>query len=200
MFARITTLSGVTRIDAGVEHLRTSVVPQLQQQRGYRGLHASGDRAAGFVSVLTLWDTKDDLDASESAVEKLRQDAVMAFGGDSPMVERYEQTVAEIGPKPPTVGSRLLVRRVMMEPGRVDDNVAFFKSTVLPEIMSKPGFQSIRQMINRATGEGVVGTIWTDQDSLQAADAQMEQQRALAASRGVEFGEVSAGEVLLAAF
>ncbi len=196
MRARITTVTGATKIDEGVEHLRDQVVPQLQQQKGYRGLTANGDRAAGIVGVLTLWETQDDLDASESMVDKVRREAVAAFGGTSQTVERFEQTVAEVGPNPPTLGSKLQIRRVKMDPARVDDNLTFFKSTVLPDIMATPGFQSVRQMINRSTGEGVVGTVWADDESLQTATAKADERRAIAESRGVEFGEVATRELI----
>jgi heme-degrading monooxygenase HmoA len=200
MHARITTVTGATKIDEGVQHLRDEVVPQLQQQKGYRGLTANRDRAAGIVGVLTLWHTQDDLDASESMVEKVRREAVAAFGGSTQTVERFEQTVAEVGLNPPTPGSKLQIRRIKMDPARVEDNLAFFKSTVLPDITSTPGFQSVRQMINRSTGEGVVGTIWADDESLQTATAKADERRAMAESRGVEFGEVSNREVIFYAF
>ena len=196
MHARITTVTGATKIDEGVEHLRDQVVPELQQQKGYRGLTANGDRAAGIVGVLTLWDTQDDLDASESMVEKVRREAVAAFGGSTQTVERFEQTVAEVGPNPPTLGSKLQIRRVKMDPARVEDNLAFFRSTVLPDIMATPGFQSVRQMINRSTGEGVVGTIWADDESLRTATAKADDRRAMVEARGVEFGEVSNRELI----
>ncbi len=196
MHARITTVTGATTIDEGVEHLRDQVVPQLQQQRGYRGLTANGDRAAGILGVLTLWETQEDLDASESMVEKVRREAVAAFGGSTQTVERYEQTVAEVGPNPPTPGSKLQIRRVKMDPASVEDNLAFFQSTVLPDIMATPGFQSVRQMINRSSGEGVVGTIWADDESLQTATARADERRASAETRGVEFGEVVNRELI----
>jgi hypothetical protein len=86
-----------------------------------------------------------------------------------------------------------------MDPAVVDDNIAFFKSSVAPEIMSAVGFQALRLMIDRATGHGAAGIMWADQESLQASNTQMEQRRARAASRGVEFGEVAELEALLAA-
>ena len=43
MHARISTISGTTDIEAGVRFLGEKVVPELQQQRGFRGLTASGD-------------------------------------------------------------------------------------------------------------------------------------------------------------
>jgi hypothetical protein len=30
------------------------------------------------------------------------------------------------------------------------------------------GFQAVRQMINRETGQGAAGTVWADQESMQA--------------------------------
>jgi heme-degrading monooxygenase HmoA len=200
MHARITTMTGATRIDEGVEHLRTEVVPQLQQQKGYRGLSANVDRAAGIVSVLTLWETEADLDASESAGEKFRKEAADAFDGHNQTVERYEQTVAESGPTPPTSASRLQIRRIRMEPALVEDNLAFFRSTVLPEIMATSGCLAVRQMIDRTSGEGAVGTVWADGTSMKAATARSDERRATAATRGVQFGEVLERELLFTAW
>lgn len=66
--------------------------------------------------------------------------------------------------------------------------------------MATPGFQSLRHLINRSSGEGAVGTVWADDESLQAATAKADQRRAMVESRGVEFGDVSTPEVLFAAF
>lgn len=198
MLARITTMQGATRIDDGIRHLRDVVVPHVQEQRGYQGLTASGDRAAGVVSVLTLWDTREDLDASESAVEKLRTDSVAAFGGSDASVQRYEQTLDEVAAEPPGIGSLLQIRWVKMDPALIDDNVEFFKRNVLPEIRSMPGFQALRQLIDRATGEGAVGVIWADRDALQAADRSLQRRRDTVGSRGVEFTGAVERELLFA--
>jgi heme-degrading monooxygenase HmoA len=151
------------------------------------------------VGVLTVWDSQDDLDASESMVEKVRKEAVAAFGGRTQTVERFEQTVSEVGANPPQPGSKLQVRRIKMDQARVEDNLAFFKSTVLPDIMATPGFQGVRQLINRSTGEGIVGTLWADDEALRVATANADARRAEAEARGVEFGEVAVREVLFAA-
>jgi heme-degrading monooxygenase HmoA len=198
MHARITTINGATDIDGGIAFLRDEVVAQLQQQKGYRGLTASGDRASGLVSVLTLWETEADLDASESTADKARAKSLTVLGGQ-PTVERFEQIVSEVGDTPPGPGSRLQVRRIKMAPELVEENLAFFRSTVLPEIKATPGFQAVRQLINRRTGEGAVGTVWRDEAALRAAESSSEQRRSAAADRGVEFGEVSVRELLFSA-
>jgi hypothetical protein len=83
-----------------------------------------------------------------------------------------------------------------MDPPKVDENLAFFKETVLPDIKSTPGFLAVRQLINRQTGEGRVGTVWADEPSLKAALQKAEQRRSLGTSRGIEFGEDLELEIL----
>lgn len=199
MYVRVTTAEGVKNFDAGIALLRDEIVPQLEQQRGFRGLSLSGDRQSGQVSVLTVWETQSDLDASQGAAEKFRADALAALGAGAPTVQTFEETVSEVGPVPPAPGSRLQVRQTKMRPERVEENLAFFKATVLPEITSTPGFQAVRQLINRTTGEGAVGTVWADEASLRAAEARSEARRAGATDRGIVFGDVAYREILFAA-
>lgn len=198
MHVRINTVTGASRIDEGVQFLRDEVVPQLQQQKGFRGLSASGDRTAGVVIVLSVWDTEEDLEASESAAEKARGSAVNVMGGKV-SVERYEQTVWEIGDTRPGPGTRLHIRHTKLDPARIDANLAFFRETVVPDMKATPGFLGVRQLINRETGEGRVGTLWADDTSLDASLARGEERRAMAAERGVQFGEEHRFEVLFAA-
>jgi heme-degrading monooxygenase HmoA len=195
--ARISTVSGVTDFDNAVAYLRDTVLPELRQQAGFSGLTASGDRDAGTISVLSIWATEADLHASESAADKVRGEFVSTIGGNA-SVERYEQVVAEIGPSRPEPGSKLQIRPFKTAPEKMEENLARFREAVLPELRSLPGFQSIRQMVNRRTGEGVVGTVWADEESSRNALSQANQRRAAAAERGVELGEISVREVLWA--
>ena len=198
MYVRITTAEGAKDIEAGVAFLRDEIVPQLEQQKGFRGLSLSGNRETGEISVLTIWETESDLQASESATEKMRTDALKALGAGPATIEHFEEALSEVGTVPPGPGSRLQVRRVKIAPDRVDENLAFFRANVLPELKAVPGFQAVRQVINRQSGEGAVGTVWADDASLRAAEKQTEARRSTAADRGVTFGEVSYREILYA--
>ncbi len=191
-------MAGASDIDGGLALLRDQIVPQMQQQRGFRGLSAAGDRAAGVVTVLSVWDSQADLQASESAADKARGDTLRLMGGEV-SVERYEQTVWEVGDTRPGPGARLHIRNIRLDPNRIDDNLDFFRQTVVPDMKTRPGFLAVRHLIDRTTGEGRVGSIWADQDSLAASLTQSEQRRAAAADRGVEFGEDRALEVLFSA-
>jgi heme-degrading monooxygenase HmoA len=198
MHARLTTVTGAAEIDKGVAYLRDSVLPQVQQQKGFRGLSASADRSTGLVLVLALWDSEADLDASESVADKARGESLKVLGGQA-RVDRFEQAIWEVGEVPPQPGAKLHVRPVKMDPSRVDANLAFFKEAVLPEIKGTQGFLSVRLLMNRMTGDGRVGTVWADAATLDGARAKSEARRSTAAGRGVEFGEDMVLELVLAA-
>jgi heme-degrading monooxygenase HmoA len=198
MYVRVTTVTGASDIDAGLTFLRDQVAPLMQQQKGFRGLNAAGDRAAGVVTVLTLWDSHAELSASESAANKARDDAAALMGGEV-KVDRYEQTVWEVGATRPGPRAKLHIRHIKIDPHRIDDNLEFFRHTVVPEMKARPGFLAVRQFIDRSTGHGRVGSLWEDQASLAASLAQSEQRWPVARSRGVEFGEGLVLDVLLTA-
>jgi hypothetical protein len=195
MHVRITTLTGASDIDGGIALLRDQGVPQMQQQKGLLGLSAAGDRVSGVVTVLSLWDTRADLDASESAADKARGDVARVMGGHV-SVERYEQTVWEVGATRPVAGAKLHIRHIKVDPGRIDDNLELFRQTVLPAMKGRRGFLAVRHLIDRSTGEGRVGSVWADDASLSASLAESEKGRAMARDRGVEFGEGRVLEVL----
>lgn len=197
MNVRVVTFAGAKDIDAGISFLQDKVLPVLNAQKGYRGFTASADRAGGVFGVVTLWETPADREASDSALASIRQEATDVIGGEM-KVENFEQLVTEVGQPPPGPGSALMVTRISMDPGKIDENIAFFKSDVAPRIKALSGFQGLRNMINRETGEGIVGTAWSDQEALKRAAADARARRDEAVARGVNFGEVSFREIVLA--
>jgi len=194
MYARIVQSNAATDIDGGVAFVRDTVVPIIRQQHGYRGLFVSADRAAKVFAVLSLWDDREDLEASTSAMVKTREEGQKIIGGEL-SVEAFEQIMFE-ATQPPGIGTSLLVRRVTMDPSKVDDNIEFFRTTILPEIKATPGFLGVRQMINRETGSSVVGTLWESAAAMDKAAVEAEARQAKAAGR-VTFGEQTKREILL---
>ncbi len=195
MHARVVTFTGAKDIDAGVKFLEEKGKPAMSSQKGYRGFTASADREGGVFAVLSLWDTAEDRDASEAALAADRQEAIGVIGGEM-NVENFEQLVAEVGQSPPEPGSALRVTRISMDPGKIDENIAFFNSDVAPRIKGTPGFRGMRYMINRSTGEGIVGTVWSDADARKREADEASSRRSEAMARGVTFGEMSFREIL----
>ena len=107
-----------------------------------------------------------------------------------------EQVVAEVAKPQNLVGCPLRLVRATMDPAKVDETIAFFRSDVLPEIKAAPGFLAVRNMVDRSTGESVVGTIWADQDSMRSAEVAADARRQRAADRGVQISEPSYRTVL----
>jgi heme-degrading monooxygenase HmoA len=193
MYARIVQSTAATDIDGGVAFVRDTVVPIIRQQHGYRGLVVSADRAARVFGVLSLWTDKADLEASTSALAKTRDEGQKIIGGEL-TVEGFEEILFE-AKQPPGPGTALLVRHVSMDSAKVDDNIEFFRSTILPQIQATPGFRGVRQMVNRETGSSVVGTLWDDAAAMEKAAAEAEARQAQAAGR-VTFGEQTKREIL----
>ena len=107
-----------------------------------------------------------------------------------------EQMVGEVARPQNLVGCPLRLVRVKMDPAKVDEHIAFFRSDVLPELKAAPGFLAVRNMVDRSTGDGVVGTIWADEDSMRSSEAAADERRQQAATRGVQLGEPSYRTVL----
>ncbi len=197
MYTRVLTFTGVTDIDAAVDFLRGSMAV-VQAQRGYKGLSVSADRAGGVVGVMSVWETEADRDASESALAKTRAEAQGQFATGL-TVETFEERVVQMN-KRPEVGSRLMVTHISMDPAKVDENIEFFQREVAPDIAAKPGFRALRNMMNAQTGEGLVGAIWDDEPSMQAAAEAAMARRPDAGSRGVNLGEPSYREIVFIDF
>jgi heme-degrading monooxygenase HmoA len=197
MFVRMNTVTGVKDIDAGVTLVREKVLPEVQGQKGFRGLTVSGNKSTGDFGILGLWDTLEDLKASESVVAKLRDEIVSTIGGDI-SVAVLEQVVAEVAQPRDMTGCSLRLVRIKMDPAKVDEQVGFFKADVVPALKAQPGFVAIRNMIDRSTGEGAVGSVWADEKSMQAAEAGAEERRQQAATRGVTISEPSFRTILFA--
>jgi heme-degrading monooxygenase HmoA len=195
MYTRLLTFTGAKDIDGGVQFLREKVVPILKGQKGYRGITASADRSAGVVTILSLWETEADQEASDRALAEVRQEGSAIVGGDL-TVETFEQLAGEVASQPQP-GSALMVTRISMDPSKVDENAAFFKSEIVPQIKANDGFLALRNMINRKTGEGLVGIAWRDQTAMKAADAAGQARRQdVTRTRGVTFGTTSYREIL----
>jgi heme-degrading monooxygenase HmoA len=196
MHNRVLTFTGAKNIDDGVAFVRDNAVPVLQKQRGYRGTTASADRDGEVLGILSLWETEADRDASFGPLAELRQQGLDVVGGEL-TVENFEQLVEEMA-SPPTVGSALMVTRISMDPAKVDENLGFFKSEVLPRISAAPGFLALRNMMDRKTGRGLVGSAWADQEAMKNAAAQGQARRDEGRARGVSFDGDSFREVVFA--
>jgi heme-degrading monooxygenase HmoA len=98
-FVRMVSVSGdPDKLDAAIVNIRNQVLPLLKAQKGYRATIASVDRQSGRLTASTVWDTKADLDASESKLAGPRAEAAKAAGAgpNDVQVEIFETAVVEL--------------------------------------------------------------------------------------------------------
>src|ERR1700681_4571384 len=98
-FVRSVTVNGdPDKVDAGVVQIRNHVLPVLKAQKGYRATIVSVDRQTGRLAASTVWETKEDLDASESKLAGPRAEAAKAAGAGphDVQVEIFETAFVEI--------------------------------------------------------------------------------------------------------
>jgi heme-degrading monooxygenase HmoA len=195
MYARLTTVRGTNRFDEAVRYLTETILPEIRQQKGFNSVNLAGNRSAGVLKALTIWEAEADRDSSEGFSEKTQKQILEILGGEL-SVDRFEQVLLEIGSTPPGPGAKLHIRPVKMDPAKVDENLEFFRQTVLPDIKATPGFQGVRQLINRQSGEGTVATVWADEAALETALKKAEARRPVGESRGIEFGQDEVLEIL----
>lgn len=185
---RISTAGGIPQTDEVVRFVEEQVLPTVRQQRGFAGLTMSADPASARISVVTIWETEEDRDSIEGMSEKARAEAGRVFGGEF-RVERDEQVLFVTGAVAPGPGAKLFVRDVKMDPARLDEHLAFLRDAVLPDMKAAPGFLSVRRLVDRATGDARVGSLWADEASLRSRLARSAEAQATAAGRGVELGD-----------
>ncbi len=179
----------VTQLGKGVERLR--------QQPGFVFFSSSYDHDGGVLGVLSVWTTPEDYRASLGATNAARSVALAALGGevvDEPRM--YELVFSEMGDAVP--GSQLMLLPATLDPAAVEAVLGAFRDTVLPDLRQMEGFLGVQQLVDRATGDGLTGTLWTDAATREKAWEETAPVRAAMAARGVLFGEPSRREMIFA--
>lgn len=97
MFARLSTFQGSPDQTAeGIRVAREQILPAAKLQDGFRGIYILFDRASGRSLAMTLWESEDDMRASEEAALRARTESAEASGEDIVSVERYEVALREL--------------------------------------------------------------------------------------------------------
>ena len=98
-FMRVNVLNAdPDKVDALTVFSRNKALPVLKALKGFRTLVVGVDRGTGRCAISTSWETLADLQASESKVAGLRQEAVKTAGADGVEVEVFELPVIELMP------------------------------------------------------------------------------------------------------
>lgn len=91
MFARLTTIQGTTdKIADAIRVVENDVIPGVKVLAGFKSGYWCVDRKSGRMVTLTLFETEQELQASEAAASQLRKTSTEKLGFEVKNVERYE--------------------------------------------------------------------------------------------------------------
>lgn len=166
-------------------------MPALQEVDGYVGVSLLVDRQSGRCITTSAWENEEAMRASDERIRPIRDRAAEMFGGSgSPMVEEWELAVLHRDHRSGE-GACARVTWVTSDPSQTDQNVEYYKTSVLPDLENLEGFCSASLMINRASGRAVSCASF---DSREAMDRNREQSNALKNEKIQEAGVEEADE------
>ena len=97
LFARVSTFQGPPdQTSKGIRVAREQILPAARLQDGFVGIFLLYDREGGRSLAITLWETEEDLKASEEAALRARAESALASGDVIVGVERYEVALQEL--------------------------------------------------------------------------------------------------------
>lgn len=96
MFARVSTLQGSPdSVDAGLDDVKSNVLPAIRQVPGFAGMIALTDRSSGKTIGITLWESEAALKDSEDSANRLRSGVADAGASHVVSVESFEVALDE---------------------------------------------------------------------------------------------------------
>ena len=177
MYARSTTIQAQpSSIDAGIAHVRDTVLPALEGTDGCLGLSLLVDRKSGRCIATSSWESDEAMRASEESIGPIRDRAAELFGG-SAQVEEWE--IAGMH-REHRAGEGACVRAtwVNVDPDQMDRGIDFYKTTILPALEELEGFCSASLLVDRASGRGVAAATFDNAEAIERNKDQLDRIRA----------------------
>ena len=123
--------------------LSNKALPVVVDQKGCRALLCAADTATGNCAIVSMWDSKRSLEASEKAIASIRRTTVDAVDAKLNSVVIAE-VLREITIRPSHVGCQARVVRITAPARKADELLAFYETKAVPRLESQPGFMSSR--------------------------------------------------------
>lgn len=166
MFARSTTIQAQpAMIDAGIAHVRDTVMPAMSHIDGCLGLSLMVDRASGRCIATSSWRTEDAMRAAAGRVEAIRDEAARTFGGQASVAEWELAVMHRAHHARP--GTCMRATWTCIDAEHVAEATETFKHGTLAKIEDLPGFCSASLMVNCRDGRAVVTVAYDDRASLE---------------------------------
>jgi hypothetical protein len=141
MYARSTTIQAQpTSIDAGITHVRDTVIPALEALDGYVGQSLMVDRKSGRCIVTSSWESEEAMRESAETLRGIRDRAAELFGG-SQYIREWEIAAMH---RERRAGDAACVRATWahVDPNQLNVGIEYYKGTILPALETLDGFCS----------------------------------------------------------
>lgn len=172
------------KLDEALQVYRESILPALSQQPGFEGVIALMSHPTDAALSITLWETKDDLQAGATSGHLQTQLAKVApYLASAPVVETFEAAIWEV--KQGTAAQYARVITFQLQPEVIDDFVLAARTRVLPEVKQQPGVSGVIVLANAAQNRAMSVTLWERQADLEASEASGTLQRQM--DKGVAY-------------
>ena len=166
MFARSTTvLARVDHIDAGIDHVRTEVMPAVTELAGCSGLSLMVDRGSGRCIATTGWEDLRAMRDSTDAAARLRTRAAEVFGGPA-TAQEFEVAVLHREHSSDR-GACVRATWVTVPPDLIDAGVEYYRSAVLPQLEHLPGFRSASLLVDAEAGTAVSSVSFHSREAME---------------------------------
>ncbi|MEX5720776.1 antibiotic biosynthesis monooxygenase [Geodermatophilus maliterrae] len=162
MYARSTTIRGNPgSLDDAIAYMRDEVWPAVQDMDGCIGLSMMCDRETGRCIATSAWEDRQAMQASAERVAPMRRHLMDRFGaGDDLEVQEWEIAVLH-REHPAGDGACARITWSRGDPGKADQVLDMYRTSLMPRIQEMPGFCSLSLLIDRDDGRAV-GTVVFD--------------------------------------
>jgi quinol monooxygenase YgiN len=151
VFARSTTVvAHPDRIDSGIRHISTEVMPTVRSMPGCVGLSMLVDRQSRRCIITSSWRSEADMKASDAELHAVRTRAAEALGG-RPQVDEWEILALHRHHRS-HYGSCVRATWFRVDPSNLERAVDVFKLAALPALGDLDGFCSASLMVDHDEG------------------------------------------------
>jgi heme-degrading monooxygenase HmoA len=200
MYARSTTIAGEPgSLDAGITHVRDTVMPLVQGLEGWVGLSMLCDRESGRCIITTSWETEEALRTSGPKVRASRGRAGDIFrAATDPEVQEWEvavmHRVRETGE-----GACARVIWCRAQTGQVDRIMEAWRTEIPPQLEQMPGFCGVSVLVDRASAHAVAAVSYESREAMDRSAEQGLILRSRFADRmGFDITDVAEFDIVLA--
>lgn len=165
MLARSVTFAGdPVAVDTGIALVRDEVMPKMLSLMGCGGVSMLVERASGECIVTSSWHSADSMAAGFVAMTDLRARLAAVLGG-APKVEEWEVACMH-REHAASEGSCCRVTWLRLPQGGIDRGIDVYRSALLPEMETIPGFCSSSLLVNRPAGRACATATYTSLEAM----------------------------------